>query len=790
MDGRREMRRFVGARRDARRATLSLSRRREISPKEVQETPKSTLTTTRNAFFEYRIVASAESPPKFAKTESSVVVTPPPPPPSTSDRFIGIIDAKDDWCIGIEEGVVSFYASSSFLAILKDCRTTWCLSIFEATTATATASRLVYKATPRMQFHFAKESEEERQSNSSLPFLCVCSRIKGGDTDSGGIDSVFFRRLFGFDVNYPFLLYGNQQGLVRSVAVQFAAAAAAAASTPPDPDISIIKVEGGDDDFDWLSQVDPPVLCSIDEPIHSLHLLTIKIDGAADAVLVVGNSGKLTVVTSNPTPQSDGLLFKEYNVPGPVVAACITPDDHWLLHSTGETLYATNLVLSKDDSEHLHGESIFHYKDKTLVVDDSAGNLPLHSSLSSIKIPLAESVLWLGTGPKSSPRCVALTSDGLLYNVSWPLPNMDTLRDRMTLSDGSSQLESLIRDITASSDRMRELRERARVLDKVVRDLNVAFGILCDCVDGTAPLSATVRSVIRDRGHLGCNAGIDFCFLNGTGRDFSSPGWSITCRAEREGGGGDGDIVNWTVPISGLKSGRFARFDVDLPSWTDDGLLPFRVDCLLNYNFSWAAEFLPPVPFESAISGSGARLFSRGFDLLSFLRPKEGSSLVFPSCRLNVSKLLDCLQGNVASASGETSSLAVGSVVLSRYSLLLLKAKGDDRLESVLRSLLEGNASCEQLDSRKIGRQLICNLVTPAGTPVDLQLAFVKPKATTTGQLVDSSASDVDITVSSPSEKVVRETRMAIMGKIAVSLLIVFLEYGEKIFCRVKRTVL
>ena len=706
----------------------------------------------------------------------------------------GIIrDVDEKWAVASEDNIACFIVTTTFLATLKRCEYTQCLSLYDRCKETRKLSQ-----TPRLQLHFpvndsANSHIDDIINTRVAPLLCLVSEPQYLTPGTARIDPHLFIGLIGSDATptNTVILYGDDQGVIRCVAVSD--------SEPCDD---------SDSDFEWSTQTDPPVVCCIDQPIHSLHtgILPIQRNGSLtdkhNAVIVIGCFGRVVLITAN---DENRLVFHDYNVDSPVIACCVVAC-HWLIYATNTDVYSASLVLSEEEQKTMSERVLLTASMGKAAVQEQP-QIAFRITLKSIPLSLTH-VTWLYPYFTS---CVALTQSGCLYQFEWPNEGVKRQRSRLSAKSGERKLQEILKSLGIISKDMERIENEKMNVDVAIKNISVSMNVLCDFLDvhrGKAkpekiPLKIDINPEVKDNGLPGCETSISIHVCNSS--DYNLPaGWSlIVCIESLSHLSSSTSPLSSSVACSSLSNptatrsftlkdlnpSMFARFEVFLPKWTSNSLVPMQVKCIVHYNASVLLNEVSLMPGMSSDDVPACTITTETaqFDVLDFVRPHSRLapppvSLKTPQTDCDVDKLLHQLQRHKQVGHSQTSGdshvasvtkpgIKVTSLLVSRVSPMLvsLTDNPEDSPAALLHRLLQRNTLCKGMNLRCSGKQTSVKLLTPWNVSVDLQAMFVEKARLGSSAALGLVPKDVELTILSAEDETLASVRAAVVSRFVVS---------------------
>lgn len=726
-----------------------------------------------------------------------------------------IRDVEDTWLVAREENVRCFVVTETFLLTLKHCEYTRCVSLYDRCKDTTK-----FNEKPRLQLHFPIEINDESPGSHvcddvtnirNSPFLCLVPVSQQSKLGMVCVDHHLVTSLCGADDSSTnaVILYGDNQGVVRCIAVSNA------------PTETATTDGDSDSDFDWGVQTDPPVICCIDQPTQSLHTAILPMHGTGcvtqthNAVVIVGCLGRVMLITAD---EQNRLDFHEYNVDSPVTASCVV-SYHWLLHTTETDAYVTSLVMTEEEKKMSTERVLLTPSMGREETVQQRAQIAYRFTLKSIPLSLT-CVTWLcSVGGSASASCVALTHSGSLYQFEWPNDAAREPTKRQSAKSGERKLQEILASLRVTASDMQCIDSEKTKIDLGIRDMSISMNVLCDFLDihrgvsnpETAPLKISIKPVTRDRGLPGCEIAIN-CYVHNTSSYDLPTGWfmvicilprshsspSISSPSPSFSSSALSPMLtplsipteSHSFPLGNLKPSMFADFEVPLPEWTQNSLLPMDVKCLLHYDASQLLHNVSLMPVDTAeLPACTVAVETAQFDILDFVRPHSRSAP--PPAHLNTSKmkcdakkLLCQLQqhksihdtratsdqsAGVSSPSGQ--AIRVTTLLVSRLSptLALLASNPTEAGPSaLLLRLLERNPLCRDVTLRSFGKQTSVKLLTPLNVSLDLQAMFVEKARLGPSTTLGLVPKDVELMISSIGDETLASVRVAVISRFLV----------------------
>ncbi|XP_062510273.1 uncharacterized protein LOC134186352 [Corticium candelabrum] len=717
-----------------------------------------------------------------------------------------IRDIDDQYLVAVEESVFCFVVAETFMAILKRCQYTHCLSVYDRVKSTTNFTK-----TARLQLHFpinnrtlTDESPCDDVTNIVIkPLLCLLPDSQQSLLGMTSIDSRLFSCLCGSDAgnSTAIILYGGGDGVVRCIAVSDLVVK----TTPGDGD--------SDSDFDWGVQTDPPVVCCIDQPTQSLHAAVLPTEGAqpvshsCNCIVVVGCLGRIMLIMAD---EGNHLVFHEYNVDSPVTASCVVAF-HWLIHATQTDTYVSSLVQTEYEQTMMR-EKVVLTPSMGQTEEPQRRQIPYCFTLKSIPLSLTHATWICPVGGVATKSCIALTQSRRLYQFEFQANTKRDSLKQLSTKAGEQKLSEILASLRATSNEMHRVDSEKTRIDAAIRDVSISMNILCDFLDihrgqsqpETAPLKISIIPVVRDKGLPGCEANIK-CYIQNASSYELPAGWFVilsihptndtTCSLSvprlplfptsmRQL---SVSSVTRSFPLKNLKPFMFAEFEISLPEWSQDSLVSMSVRCLLHYNASSLIDGFSLTPVGTTdVSACTIHVETTKLDVLDFVRPHTRTASLpvqqsFLQTASNIQMLLDQLQehksdGNkstdesLAASRPSMAAIKVTNLLVSRLSPMLTSSvdysSSTVRGPSVLlRRLLEQNALCSEMELKSFGVHVSVKLLTPLNMCVDLQAVYVEKARLGQNITQGMAPRDVELTISSYDDATLESVRAAVMAR-------------------------
>jgi hypothetical protein len=695
-----------------------------------------------------------------------------------------IRDVDERWAVDFEDSFTCFIVTERFLATLKRCDYTQRFSLYDKCIDTGK-----FLQTPRLQLHFPLNDShiDDVISPGVTPLLCLTSESHYTTLGTTCVNRQLFISLIGSDIKATntVILYGDNQGVIRCVV--------------------ILDVGQGCDfdcDLEWSIQTDPPVVCCIDQPVHSLHTAILPIErnrsliDEHNAVIVVGCLGRVILITAN---DQNRLVFHEYNVDSPVVACCVVAC-HWLIYATNTDVYSASLVLSEEEQK-MMSERVLLTPSMGNEHVDNTPQIAFRCALKSIPLSLTHAT-WLCP---CSEACVAVTQLGCLYHFEWPNEGVREQRKWLSRKSGERKLQETLTSLRVVSNDMERIESEKMKVDMAIQSLSVSMNVLCDFLDvhkgkakqERAPLKIDINPEVKDRGLCGCEIFISVHVRNSS--DYNLPaGWSlIVCieplsssKSPLSSSAMHVSLSNPTAThsfmLKGLNSSMFAHFEVPFSTWTINSLVPFQVKCNVHYNASLLLDDLLLTTSSSStdVPACTITIKTAQFDILDLVRPYSQLAPLPTSSKTSqsdcdVDKLLHQLQQHKQGSHSQTPRVAsttkpaitVTSLLISRLSPMLVSLTDDpeDAPAALLHRLLQRNTLCRDINVRCFGRQMSVKLLTPCNVVVELQSVFTEKAKSGSSIALGVALKDVELTILSGEDETLASVRAAVLSRFWVS---------------------
>ncbi|XP_028413928.1 uncharacterized protein LOC114536774 [Dendronephthya gigantea] len=350
-------------------------------------------------------------------------------------------------------------------------------------------------------------------------------------------------------------------------------------------------------------------LYHLEQPIIAIFPVCLKPPlqkGAGDALMIFGSLGKLVLITkedSNGIP--DGVLIREYYVPGPIVCTAMNWELNALFYSTSKKIYAVKFEIETRENN----------KDNT----NSTSSLP--SSLSPIALHIPK-VLALTLDEENCLIC--LKAEGWVLLVSKPL---DTVKSKFSSPSGG-QIKKHLGEIQQKADQVNKLFTEIHQLDDTIKELNkvthIVQEILRNC-NSTFQETGISFTVGVDYESLGTDLNPNVilrCYLRNSTKFSFSPNWSlvIQVRTTQPWYNKDCSIHSTTNHSVSLSTDSVHHVSIPMEdSFTF--LFPIQVSCYVCFRLK---DLLQTFPKESEFSlceeGFSVLVSQTHLDILHFLR--------------------------------------------------------------------------------------------------------------------------------------------------------------------------
>ena len=283
--------------------------------------------------------------------------------------------------------------------------------------------------------------------------LCVSSsKLPSSLNTNCTLDIHLFSKLFSHnqsDCTIPVAVIGLQSGLVGYIAVGLK-----------------------NSNLETLYHLEQPVVAIFTVCLKpslqkgSVHPATAQ---TGDSLMILGSLGELVLIThedSNGLP--DGVLIREYYVPGPIVCTAVNWNLSALFYSTSKKIYAVNLKLEIETRGNKDNKN------------SASSSLPSSLSPVALNIP---GVLALTLDKENSLIC--LKAEGWVLLVSKPLakvkstfssPSGDQIKKHLgEIQEKADQVNKLFSEIHQLDDTIKELNKVTHILHEILRNRKTTF---------------------------------------------------------------------------------------------------------------------------------------------------------------------------------------------------------------------------------------------------------------------------------------------------------------------------